>query len=71
MLLDTESETASVTEVPPQELVLLDLQATLEKLHCLVSPHSHVASNLLITPDPKRSNGVPSCSVRKLHPTKK
>jgi len=59
VLLDTESEAASVTEVPPQELVLLHFQATLKKLHCLVSSHGDIARNLFITPDSERSHSVP------------
>lgn len=60
MLLNTEAEAARVTEVPPQKLILLNFQATLKKLHSLLAPHRHVASNLLITPDPERSNRVAS-----------
>ena len=60
MLLDAEAKAASVAEVPPQELVFLDLQAALNKLHCLLAPHRHVTSNLLVTPDPERPNRVAS-----------
>lgn len=62
MLLNTESEAASIAEVSPQKLVLLDLEATLQKLHCLLASHRDVARNLLITPNPERPNRVPSCS---------
>lgn len=50
VLLDVETEATSVTKAPPQKLVLLHLQPTLKQLHSLVSPHSHISSNLLITP---------------------
>ena len=60
VLLDTESEATGITEVPPQKLVLLNLQTALKKLHSLLSPDRNVASNLLITPDSERSHGVPS-----------
>lgn len=66
MLLNTESEAASIAEVSPQKLVLLDLEATLQKLHCLLASHRHVARNLLITPNPERPNGVPSCYVQSI-----
>lgn len=53
VLLNAEAEAAGVTEIPSQELVLLDLQAALEELHCLVAPHSDVTGDLLVTPDPE------------------
>lgn len=64
MLLNTESEAASIAEVSPQKLVLLDLEATLQKLHCLLASHRDVARNLLITPNPERPNRVPSCYIQ-------
>ena len=64
MLLNTESEAASIAEVSPQKLVFLDLEATLQKLHCLLASHRHVARNLLITPNPERPNRVPSCYIQ-------
>ena len=63
VLLDTKPEAAGLTEVPPQQLVLLDLQATLQQLHRLLSPHCHVARNLLITPNSKRPHSVPRCNI--------
>lgn len=64
VLLNTESEAASIAEVSPQKLVLLDLEATLQKLHCLLASHRDVARNLLITPNPERPNRVPSCYIQ-------
>ena len=64
MLLNTESKAASIAEVSPQKLVLLDLEPTLQKLHCLLASHRHVARNLLITPNPERPNRVPSCYIQ-------
>jgi hypothetical protein len=63
VLLDTKSKATSVTEVPPQQLVLLHLLATLQQLHCLLTPHRHIACDLLIAPDPKRPHSVPCCNV--------
>ena len=63
VLLDTKPEAAGLTEVPPQQLVLLDLQATLQQLHRLLSPHRHVARNLLITPNAERPHSVPRCNI--------
>jgi hypothetical protein len=48
VLLDTKSKATSVTEVPPQQLVLLHLQATLQQLHCLLTPHRHIACDLTV-----------------------
>ena len=62
VLLNTKPKAPSVTEVPPQELVLLHLQATLQQLHRLLTPDSHVARNLLITPDTERPDSVPRCN---------
>ena len=64
VLLNTESEAASIAEVSPQKLVFLDLEPTLQKLHCLLASHRHVARNLLITPNPERPNRVPSCYIQ-------
>lgn len=60
MLLNTESEATGVTEISSQELVLLHLQAALEKLHRLLASDGHVAGDLLVAPDPERTNRVPS-----------
>jgi hypothetical protein len=60
VLLDTKSKAASLTEIPPQQLVLIHLQATQSSF----SPRTcQIARDLLITPDPKRSDTVPCCNV--------
>ena len=59
VLLDTEAKAAGVTEVPPEQLVLLHLEPALEQLHRLLAPHRHVARDLLVTPDAERAHGVP------------
>ena len=51
VLLDTEPEASGLAEVPPQQLVLLDLEATLQKLHGLLAPDGDVARDLLVTTD--------------------
>lgn len=63
VLLNTKTKAASFTEIPPEQLILLHLQSTLQQLHGLLTPHCHVASDLLITPDTKRPHGVPSCDI--------
>lgn len=65
MLLDTKAKTPSITEVLAQQLVFLDLQSTLQQLHCFVTSHSNIASYLLITPDSKRSYSIPCCQGKK------
>lgn len=62
MLLDTKSEAARFTEVAAQQLVLLHLQATLQKLHSLLTTDGDVACDLLVTPDAEGTNSVPSCT---------
>lgn len=58
MLLDSEPEAPAFTEVAPQQLVLLDLEATLQQLQGLLPPHRHIACNLLITTDAERPHSV-------------
>lgn len=58
VLLNTEAEAAGIAEVTPQELVLLDLQTALQKLHCLVSSNRNVTGNLLVTPDSEWPHSV-------------
>jgi hypothetical protein len=65
VLLDTKAKTSSITEVPPQQLIFLHLQTTLQKLHCLLTPNSDIACNLFITPDTKGSHSVPCCQLAK------
>ncbi|GER40383.1 phenylalanine--tRNA ligase beta subunit [Striga asiatica] len=61
VFLDSETKTASITEIPSQQLIFLDLQATLQELHCLVTSDSDIASNFFITSDPKGTYSVPCC----------
>lgn len=63
VLLDAESEAPSVAEVPPEQLVLLDLEAALKQLHGLLAPHRDVAGDLLVTPDAERPHRVPRCKT--------
>ncbi|KAJ0927550.1 hypothetical protein HanRHA438_Chr04g0184131 [Helianthus annuus] len=62
VLLNTKTKAASVTEVASQKLVFLNLQATFQELHCLVTPNSDIARNLFVTPNAKRSHSVPCCT---------
>jgi hypothetical protein len=55
---DTEAEVASLREVALSEFVFLDLQSTLQDFLSLWSTDCDVHSNLLITTDTKRSDGV-------------
>ena len=64
MLLDAESEAPGVAEVPPEQLVLLDLEAALKQLHGLLAPHGDVAGDLLVTPDAERPHRVPRCKTK-------
>lgn len=64
VLLNTKTKAASVTEVPPKQLIFLHLQATLEKLHCFLTSDSDIACNLFITSDPEGTDSVPRCSSR-------
>lgn len=58
VLRDTETEVASLREVALAELVLLDLEATLENLLCLWATDSDVDGDLLVTTDTKGPDGV-------------
>lgn len=58
MLGDTEAEVASLGEVALAQLVLLDLQATLENLLSLGSADGDVNGDLLVTTDTESSDGV-------------
>lgn len=48
MFLNTKSKAASVTKVAFKQVI--DIPATHQKLHCLVSPNSDIACHLFITP---------------------
>ena len=61
MLLNTKAEATSITEIPSEKFIFLNLQTTLQKLHCLVTSDSDIACNLLISSNPKGTNSVPCC----------
>jgi hypothetical protein len=61
MILNTKAKTTGITEVSPQQFIFLDLQTTLQKLHCLVASNSDVASNLFIPSITKGMDSVLSC----------
>jgi len=58
VLGDTETKVASLGEVALAELVLLDLEATLEDFLSLGAADSNVDGNLLVTTDTKCADGV-------------
>ena len=58
VLGDTETEVAGVGEVSSAELVLLDLETTLDDLLGLGASDGDVASDLLVTSDTETSEGV-------------
>jgi len=60
VLGDTETEVASLREVALAELVLLDLEATLENLLGLGATDSDVDGDLLVTTDTKGTDSVAS-----------
>jgi len=67
VLLNAEAKAASVAEVPPQKLVLLHLQTTFQKLHRLVTPHRHIARDLLVSSNPKGTHSVPCCNIQSIN----
>ncbi len=58
VLIDSESEVSSIREVPLEELVLLYLKTTLQNFKGLLSTYGNVNSNLLITTNSERTEGV-------------
>jgi hypothetical protein len=56
VLRDTEAEVARLAEVALPQLVLLDLEATLEDLLCLGSADGDVDGDLLVTADTEGSD---------------
>lgn len=58
VLLDTEAEVAGLGEVLAAELVLLDLEASLEDLLGLGTADGDVDGDLLVTTDAERAHGV-------------
>lgn len=63
VLLYAKTKASRFTEVAAQQLVLLDLQATLQELHRFLATDRHVAGNLFITPDSEGPNSVPCCRI--------
>lgn len=58
VLADAEAEVARLAEVALAQLVLLDLEATLENLLGLGAADGDVDSDLLVTADTESSDGV-------------
>jgi hypothetical protein len=58
-----ESPLTRVGEVLAEQLVFFHLETCFDQLHGLLSPDSDKARDLLITANPKPSNGVPCFSV--------
>lgn len=65
VLADAEAEVAGLAEVALAQLVLLDLQATLEDLLGLGATDGDVDSNLLVTADTEGTNGVAGLAWRR------
>jgi hypothetical protein len=63
VLADTEAEVASLGEVALAELVLLDLEATLENFLGLGATDGNVDSNLFVTTDTEGTDGVTGLAV--------
>ena len=63
MLVDAEAKVAGLGEVPLEELVLLDLEATLEDLHGLLSADGDVDGDLLVTANAEGTEGVAGLGV--------
>ena len=64
VLGDTETEVASLGEVALAELVLLDLEATLEDLLGLGATDGDVDGDLLVTADTEGTDGVAGLACR-------
>ena len=60
VLLDAEAKVSVLREVLAPQLVLLHLQAPLQDLLSLGSPHCAVDSDLLVPPDTEAPDGVAS-----------
>jgi len=58
VLADTEAEVTGLGEVPLSQLVLLDLEATLENLLSLGTTDGNVNGNLFVTTDTEGTDGV-------------
>lgn len=64
VLTDAEAEVAGLAEVALAQLVLLDLQATLEDFLGLGSTDGDVDGNLFVTADTEGTDGVASLAWR-------
>jgi hypothetical protein len=64
VLRDTEAEVAGLAEVALAELVLLDLEATLEDLLSLGAADGDVDRDLFVTANAERADGVPGLAWR-------
>lgn len=69
MLGDTETEVAGLGEVALAELVLLDLEATLEDLLSLGTTDGDVNGDLLVTADTEGTDGVTGLACGSVNPT--
>ena len=65
MLGDTETEVAGLGEVALAELVLLDLEATLEDLLGLGATDGDVNGDLLVTADTEGTDGVAGLAYKR------
>lgn len=59
MFADPEPKVARLREISFPQLVLLDLQSSLQDLFRLRAPNGDVHGDLFVTTDPERSDGVP------------
>lgn len=64
VLRDTEAEVAGLGEVALPQLVLLDLEATLEDLLCLGAADGDVDGDLLVTTDTECADSVASLACK-------
>lgn len=69
VLGDTETEVAGLGEVALAELVLLDLEATLEDLLGLGTTDGDVDGDLLVTADTEGTDGVTGLACGSVNPT--
>lgn len=65
MFADTEAEVAGLGKVALAELIFLNLESTLEDFLGLWATNGDVDSNLLITTDPKGTDGVASLACKR------
>merc|ERR1711998_444699 len=62
MLIDAISKVASLTEVTLANLVVCDLETTVDQIHGLLAPDGDVCGDLLVTTDAEGTHGV-TCFV--------